>query len=67
MDKIEKAKEIIDENLIFHYQLRKLGIEFNCNHCQFSNEDDLCDKTHPERQPGKAEFAPLCPDYRKRG
>jgi len=36
----------------------------NCNHCQFSNEDDLCDKGHPERQPRNARFASQCPDFR---
>jgi hypothetical protein len=35
----------------------------NCNQCQFSNEDDLCDKGHKERQPGKAGVAPNCSDF----
>lgn len=38
--------------------------EVNCNHCQFSNENDLCDKGHIERQPGKAEFASQCQDFK---
>jgi hypothetical protein len=40
--------------------------EVNCNHCEFSNEQDLCDKGHAERQPGEAGFAPQCPDFSAR-
>jgi len=43
--------------------LRKVLCIVNCNDCRFSNEDDLCDEGHTERQPGKADFAPVCPDF----
>ena len=36
----------------------------NCNDCQLSNADDLCDKGHIERQPGNARFASQCSDFK---
>ena len=45
--------------------LKGLAEKPNCNQCRSTTEDDLCDKGHPERQPGNADFAPECVDFEK--
>lgn len=36
----------------------------NCNQCRFSNEDDLCDEGHIERQPCEADYGLACVDFK---